>query len=62
MLRRRASQTVLIGLLCIVAAPSAVQETKVTPLVTKDLAGLTAKEAVMLTVVEAFADRATLNN
>lgn len=47
---RRALQTVLMGLLCIVAAPSSVQETKVTPLVTKDLAGLTAKEAVMLTV------------
>jgi quercetin dioxygenase-like cupin family protein len=47
---RRAVQTVLMALLCIVAAPSAVQETKVTPLITKDLAGLTSKEAVMLTV------------
>lgn len=50
MIPRRAAQTFLMGLLCIVAAPSAVQETKVTPLVTKDLAGLPAKEAVMLTV------------
>ena len=47
---RRATQTVLIVLLCLVAAPSAVQDTKVTPLVTKDLAGLTGKEAAMLTV------------
>ncbi|MEK6322544.1 MAG: cupin domain-containing protein [Acidobacteriota bacterium] len=45
---RIAAQTVLMGVLCLVA--SAVQETKVTPLVTKDLAGLTGKEAVMLTV------------
>ena len=50
MMPRSVAQIVLMGLLCIVAAPSAVQETKVTPLVTKDLAGLTGKEAVMLTV------------
>ena len=47
---RLAAQTVLIGLVTLVAATSAVQDTKVTPLVTKDLAGLTGKEAVMLTV------------
>jgi quercetin dioxygenase-like cupin family protein len=45
---RIAAQTVLMGALCLVA--SAVQETKVTPLMTKDLAGLPGKEAVMLTV------------
>lgn len=45
---RIAAQTVLMGVLCLVA--SAVQETKVTPLLTKDLAGLPGKEAVMLTV------------
>lgn len=50
MIRLSAAKTVLMGLLFIIAAPAAVQETKVTPLVTKDLAGLPAKEAVMLTV------------
>lgn len=49
MIRRMAAQALLMGL-CIVAAPSAVQDAKVTPLLTKDLAGLTGKEAVMLTV------------
>ena len=47
---RLAAQTVLIGLVALVAATSAVQDTTVTPLLTKDLAGLTGKEAVMLTV------------
>ena len=47
---RLALQTVLTGLLCLVAAPSAVQEAKVTPLLTKDLAGVNGREAVMLTV------------
>src|ERR1041384_6323207 len=54
MICRIATQTVLIGLLCLVAAPSSVpgviQETKVNPLMAKDLAGLIGKEAVMLTV------------
>ena len=50
MITSRAAKTILMGLLCIVATPSAAQDTKVTPLLTKDLAGLTAKEAVMLTV------------
>ena len=45
---RIATQAVVMGALCLVA--SAVQDTKVTPLVTRDLAGLTGKEAVMLTV------------
>jgi quercetin dioxygenase-like cupin family protein len=45
---RIAAQTVLMGALCLVAP--AVQETKVTPLMTKDLAGVPGKEAVMLTV------------
>ena len=47
---RLAVQTVLTGLVTLVAATSAVQDTKVTPLMTKDLAGLTGKEAMMLTV------------
>jgi quercetin dioxygenase-like cupin family protein len=51
---RIAAQTVLMGMLCIVANPSPVpemvQEAKVTPLMTKDLAGVTGKEAAMLTV------------
>ena len=46
----RIAQTVLIVMLCLVVAPSAVQNAKVTPLTTKDLAGLPGKEAVMLTV------------
>jgi len=50
MITSNAAKTILMGLLCIVAAPSAVQETKVTPLVTKDLADIAGKEAVMLTV------------
>jgi quercetin dioxygenase-like cupin family protein len=37
-------------MLCLVVAPSAVQNAKVTPLTTKDLAGLPGKEGVMLTV------------
>jgi quercetin dioxygenase-like cupin family protein len=45
---RIAAQAVVMGVLCLVAP--AVQDTKVTPLVTKDLAGLTGKEAVMLMV------------
>jgi quercetin dioxygenase-like cupin family protein len=49
MIFRIVAQTVLIGIMCLVA-PSAVQETKVTPLMTKDLAGLNGKEAAMLTV------------
>ena len=47
---RTAVQTVLMVLVSLGAATSAVQDTKVTPLVMKDLAGLTGKEAVMLTV------------
>ena len=47
---RLAAQSVFVGLLCLVAAPSAVQEAKVTPLMTRDLAGVTGKEAAMLTV------------
>jgi len=37
-------------MLCLVVAASAVQNAKVTPLTTKDLAGVPGKEAVMLTV------------
>lgn len=46
----RPAQTVLIVMLCLVVAPSAVQNAKVTPLTTKDLGGLPGKEGVMLTV------------
>ena len=46
---RIATQTFLMGILCL-AAPSAIQDTKVTPLMTQSLAGVTGKEAVMLTV------------
>lgn len=47
---RLAAQTVLMGLMILVVGTSAVQDTKVTPLVAKDLAGIAGKEAVMLTV------------
>lgn len=50
MMCRLAAQTVLLGLLCLVVTPSAVQDTKVSPLMTKDLVGVAGKEAVMLTV------------
>jgi len=50
MICRMAVQTVLMVMLCLVVAPSGVQDAKVTPLMTKDLAGVTGKEAVMLTV------------
>ena len=50
MLRRVAMQTLLLILLCIVTLNAGSQNTNVTPLLTKDLAGVTGKEAVMLTV------------
>lgn len=54
MIRHMAKQIVLMGMLCLVVTPSAVpevvQDAKVTPLMTKDLAGLSGKEATMLTV------------
>ena len=40
----------LLGMLCLLVAPFATQNTKVTPLLTKDLVGITGKEGVMLTV------------
>ena len=39
-----------IGILCLLAAPVSAQDAKVSPLVTKDLAGITGKEGVMVTV------------
>lgn len=49
-----AARKVILGTLVFMAAPlmaeQAVQNTKVTPLMTKDLVGLTGKEATMLTV------------
>ena len=39
-----------IGMLCLLAAPVSAQDAKVSPLVTKDLAGITGKEGAMLTV------------
>ena len=50
MIFRIVAQTVLMVMLCLVVAPSAVQQAKVTPLMSKELAGITGKEAVMLTV------------
>jgi quercetin dioxygenase-like cupin family protein len=39
-----------IGILCLLAAPVWAQDTKVSPLITKDLAGITGKEGTMVTV------------
>src|ERR1700674_3156074 len=39
-----------IGTLCLLAVPGLAQDAKVTPLVTKDLAGITGKEGSMVTV------------
>ncbi len=50
MMFRTTARAVLILMLCLFTAPGAVQDAKVTPLMTKDLAGLSGKEAVMLTV------------
>lgn len=47
---RIAAQKTLMGIMCLFAVPFAAQNTKVTPLMTKDLAGLPNKEGVMLTV------------
>jgi quercetin dioxygenase-like cupin family protein len=48
-MHRFAAQAVFMVMLCL-AAPSAIQDTKVTPLMTRSLAGIAGKEAVMLTV------------
>ena len=50
MLRRVAIQALLVILVCIVTSQAGSQNPTVTPLLTKDLAGVTGKEAVMLTV------------
>ena len=42
--------SLLIGVMALIGASSGAQDTKVTPLLTKDLAGLARKEATMLTV------------
>ena len=39
-----------MGILCIFAVPSVAENPKVTPLLTKELAGVSGKEGVMLTV------------
>jgi quercetin dioxygenase-like cupin family protein len=39
-----------IGILCLVAAPMLAQDAKITPLIAKDLAGITGKEGSMVTV------------
>src|SRR5215831_7419028 len=47
---RRASRKALMAVLCLLAVPSVAQNAKVTPLLTKELTGVSGKEAVMLTV------------
>ena len=44
------AQAAVIGLLSLFAAPVFAEEAKVTPVLSKDLAGLAGKEAVMVTV------------
>lgn len=47
---RITAQKALMGILCLFAVPSVAENPKVTPLMTKELAGLPGKEGVMLTV------------
>jgi quercetin dioxygenase-like cupin family protein len=47
---RITAQKAMMGILCLFAIPSMAENTKVTPLMTKELAGLPGKEGVMLTV------------
>jgi quercetin dioxygenase-like cupin family protein len=47
---RIAAQSALVGMLCLLAAAAMAEDAKVTPLMTKDLAGLTGKEGTMITV------------
>jgi quercetin dioxygenase-like cupin family protein len=49
-MHRLFAQMALTGMLWVFAAPAPAQEAKVTPLLSKDLAGLAGKEAVMVTV------------
>ena len=44
------TQSVLVGMLCLLSAPSLAEDAKVNPILTKDLAGLAGKEGLMLTV------------
>ncbi len=47
---RMATQSALVGLLCLLVAPAMAEDAKVNPIMTKDLAGLAGKEGLMLTV------------
>ena len=47
---RKAAQSALVGLLCLLAAPALAEDAKINPLMEKDLVGLTGKEGTMLTV------------
>jgi quercetin dioxygenase-like cupin family protein len=47
---RLATQSALVGMLCLLVAPAMAEDAKVTPLMTKDLAGLAGREGMMLTV------------
>jgi quercetin dioxygenase-like cupin family protein len=47
---RIAAKKALLGILCLFAVPSVAENPKVTPLLTKELAGVSGKEGVMLTV------------
>ena len=45
-----AARWLLTGMMCLLAPVAAAEDAKVSPLMAKDLAGLTGKEGVMLTV------------
>jgi quercetin dioxygenase-like cupin family protein len=47
---RIAVRKTLMGILCLIAVPTVAENPKVTPLLTKELAGVPGKEGVMLTV------------
>src|SRR5262245_37074066 len=47
---RLAARWLLTGMMCLLAPVAAAEDAKVSPLMAKDLAGLTGKEGVMLTV------------
>ena len=47
---RIATHFALVGVLCLLTVPVLAEDAKVTPLMTKDLAGLTGKEGTVLTV------------
>ena len=50
MRHRTATLLAFVGMLCLLTAPALAEDAKITPLMTKDLTGLTGKEGTMLMV------------